>query len=730
VDSWRRIYTIARAHGLNHMRFHSWCPPEAAFVAADEMGFYLQPECSIWTRDGARLDPGNPLEAWLYAESARMLRAYGNHPSFVLLSHGNEPSGRWTESLPAWVSHWKQRDPRRLYAACTGVPMSHELGPVKGTDFYVIGRIGQNPVRGPAGWAGKDYRVVVENTNVPVITHELGQHCVFPSFQEMEKYVGFLRPRNFEIFRDSLSERGLLDQARDFLMASGRLQTLAYKEEIEACLRTPGLAGFQLLDLHDYPGQGTALVGVLDAFWDPKGYVTDAAFRRFCNTTVPLARLGRRTFTRGEPFVTEVEVAHFGASALERVTPEWRIRRRDGRIVAHGAFPQRTIPLGNGIPLGTVRLELGALEAPAAYTLAVGLKDTPFENDCRFWVYPEEDQTRPPADVVVATSFDDRALATLQAGGKVLLMPRPDQLAWESPPFGFVPIFWNRQLFPKWDRPLGILVDPAHPALAQFPTESFADWQWADLFLPKCRAINLNALPKELRPLVQGIDDWNRNDKLGLVFEARVLAGRLLVSAFDLTTDATTTPAKRQLLASLMAYMASERFVPAVSLTPSDVAALFFDNRTMARLGTRVSADSEAAEGGAGNLVDGDPATSWATAPRGPVFPHLVVMTFDRSVPVSGFVAMARQTDRKRIGEIKEYVLEASDDGQMWKAIARGALDATFRPQRVLLDRAVDARQLRLTALSSHDGGSVAALAEFAVITGPADAQAGAPPRP
>jgi beta-galactosidase len=720
VESWRRIYRIARAHGLNHMRFHSWCPPEAAFVAADELGFYLQPECSIWAREATRIDPGSPLLAWLDAETARMAKAYGNHPSFVFLSHGNEPSVGWTESLSAWVARWKERDPRRLYAVDSGWPMRHELGPVTGTDYYVVGRIGRNPVRGPAGWDGRDYRAVVEKTNVPIVSHELGQHCAFPNFDEMRKYVGFMKPRNFEIFRDALAERGLLAQARDFLMASGKLQTLAYKEEIEACLRTPGLAGFQLLDLQDYPGQGTALVGVLDAFWEPKGYVTAEEYRRFCNTTVPLARLARRTFTQAESLVAEVEVAHFGPAALPVASPTWKVLRRDGSVVTRGALPARPLPIGNGIPLGTVRVDLGSFDAPGAYRLVVGLEGTGFENDWGFWVYPDRVETGAAAGVLVASAFDAETRAALDAGRKVLLIPQPDQLGWDSPPFGFVPVFWNRQLFPRWDRPLGLLVDPGHPALAQFPTEFFSDWQWEDLFRPGCRAINLNALPADLRPIVQGIDDWNRNDKLGLVFEARVLAGRLLVSAFDLTTDLEKPPAKRQLLASLMAYMASDRFAPTISLTPDQVESLFFDNHVMAKLGTRVSGGVEARDGDARPLIDGNPATSWTTPAHGSTkgFPHEVIFVFDRSVPVSGFIAMARQNERKRIGEIREYLLEASGDGATWETVARGTLEATYRPQRVRLDRAVDARQLRLTALSSYDGGDVAALAEFAVITG------------
>ena len=111
---------------------------------------------------------------------------------------------------------------------------------------------------------------------MPAVVHEMGQWCVYPNFDEVRKYTGPLKPKNFDIFHDSLAEHGMLDQWRDFLRASGKLQALCYKEEIEAALRTPGIGGFELLDLHDFPGQGTALVGVLDPFWESKGYITPA----------------------------------------------------------------------------------------------------------------------------------------------------------------------------------------------------------------------------------------------------------------------------------------------------------------------------------------------------------------------------------------------------------------------------------------------------------------------
>ena len=719
IESWRKIIRIAQAHGLNHMRFHSWCPPEAAFVAADELGFYLQPECSIWARDGTRIDPGNATEAWLYEESGRMLRAYGNHPSFMFLTHGNEPEGHWVESLTRWVGQMSERDPRRLYGAASGAPFRHELGRVEGTQFYVIGRIGQNQVRGPKGWDGKDYRAVIDATNVPIITHELGQHSAYPDLNDTAKYSGPLKPRNYAIFRDSLERQGLGAQLHDFMMASGRLQVLGYKEDIEACLRTPGHAGFQLLDLHDYPGQGVAPVGVLDVFWDPKSYVTQQEFRRFCNTTVPLARLSSRTLTTAETLSVEIDVGHFGPDALANAVAYWKVVDSSGASVASGELTAKNIPFGPGQRLGSVEIPLGRFSAPAAYRLVIGLKGTSFENDWDFWVYPEKANTVAAKDVLVATSLDVHTLDVLNAGGKVLLLPPSDQLSWQSPPVSFVPVFWNRQLFPKWDHSLGILCDPRHPALAAFPTAFHSDWQWASLLQPAIRAVNLNGLPHALRPIVQAIDDWNRNDKLGLVFEARVGRGKLLLCAFDLTSDGDVRPAKRQLLASLLAYMAGERFQPAVAVSRSELQALFFDTHTMARLGAAVTADAEAPGSEARLLVDGDPNTQWITPAESgsPGFPHRITISFERAIEPAGLIVINGQKDRKRVGDIGDYVVEASGDGQSWRKVAQGRLESTFEVQQIALTPTGPVRQLRLTALNSYDGGNVACLAEIAVVT-------------
>ena len=595
VAAWQRILTVARAHGLNSLRFHSWCPPEAAFVAGDEMGFYFQIEAASWPNQSTTLGDGQPVDAWLEEETRRILRAYGNHPSFVLMASSNEPGGEAGRDrfLSDWVKRHSQSDPRRLFTSGAGWPQLSE------NQFHVTPdpRIQQwgaglaSRINGKPPETTTDYRDYVAVRSVPVISHEIGQWCVFPDFAERPKYTGYLKPRNFEIFEELLERRGLGRLAGAFVQASGKLQALCYKEEIESALRTPGLGGFQLLDLHDFPGQGTALVGVLNPFWESKGYITAKAYRRFCNVTVPLARLPRRVYTADERLEVELELAHFGA-AQQPVTPYWRLVDRHGRGCAGATGPERLAPVGNGISLGRLSLSLQDLPAPARYRLVLGLAGTEIENDWDLWVYPAVGVTPAapgaaaplpeaagarevagrPDEPFVTRFLDSATWAALDAGRAVFLLLPPDQVRNDAPEpvqLGFSSIFWNT----SWTNrqaptTLGLLCDPAHPALAAFPTEAHSNWQWW-YPISRAAALRLDHCPAGLEPIVRVIDDWFTSRSLALIVEARVGRGRLLATSIDLPGAA--DPVNRQLLSSLQQYVASEQFAPAVVLTREQV---------------------------------------------------------------------------------------------------------------------------------------------------------------
>jgi glycosyl hydrolase family 2 len=575
VESWRKILRIARAHGLNHFRFHSWCPPEAAFAAGDELGFYYQVEASSWPNGSTSLGDGKPVDAWIDKETARILESYGNHPSFVMMAAGNEPGG---DRSNAWLGEWlkrnKARDPRRLFTSGSGWPQ------LAGNDYHVTpdpriqhweeglkSRVNSRPPE-----TRSDYRDYIAERALPVVSHEIGQWCVFPNFAEIPKYTGYLKPRNFEIFRDWLDANHMGDQARDFLMASGKLQTICYKEDIESALRTPGMAGFQLLQLNDFPGQGTALVGVLDPFWESKGYVTAAEFSRFTNATVPLARLEKHVFTSGETLSADIEVSHFGPAPLPAAVARWKLVGDSGGVAARGALTPDNIPAGCLTALGRVTIGLANIPAPARYKLVVGIEGTPFENDWDVWVYPTQVDVATPAGVTIVRELDDQAVAKLESGQTVFLMiPRARVRGDKRGPvqLGFSSIFWNTA-WTKGQAPhtLGILCDPKHPALAAFPTESHSNWQWWYL-VTSAGAMILDGLPHQTRPIVQVIDDWFQARRLGLVLEARVGAGKLLVTSMDLQRSG--DPVSRQMLASLLGYISGPKFRPATQLTLGQV---------------------------------------------------------------------------------------------------------------------------------------------------------------
>jgi hypothetical protein len=591
VESWKRIIRIAKAHGLNLVRFHSYCPPEAAFAAADELGFYYQVE-TCWANQSTTIGDGKPVDEWVYDETDSILKAYGNHPSFLLMPYGNEPAGKNAAAwLAKWVAHYKALDARRLWTSGSGWPQLSE------NQFHVT------PDPRIQAWGGglksrinakppetqTDYRDYTRKRSVPVISHEIGQWCAYPNFEEMPKYKGYLKPKNFEIFRESLDAHGMGDLARRFLLVSGKLQTLCYKEDIESALRTPGMGGFELLDLHDFPGQGTALVGVLDPFWEGKGYVTAPEYRRFCNSTVPLARMSKRVFTTDEALQADLEVAHFGPEPLSPAALYWKMLDASGKTLTNGGWGVKPIPVDNGTPLGGLSLDLKSFPAPARYKLVVGvgqlsLGSLPrhgnplmFENDWDLWVYSAKVDPQAPAGVTVVEDLDSQALSALDSGRKVLLLLPPTRVETgqsNKVVLGFSSIFWNTAWTGRQPpTTLGILCDPKDPALAEFPTEYHSNWQWWYL-VSQARAMVLDGLPKDLRPTVQVIDDWVTNHKLGLVFEGKVGQGKLLVCSIDLKKGREENPVARQMLRSLLDYMAGPKFKPIVALTPPQIQGL------------------------------------------------------------------------------------------------------------------------------------------------------------
>ena len=706
VEAWKHVIRVAKAHGLNQLRFHSWCPPEAAFQAADELGMYFHVELPVWNFDLGR---NPPRDEFLRREMDRILAAYGNHPSFVMFVMGNELGGDYT-FLESLVNHGRRTDSRRLYSCAANRRDS------PANQFYVTARTGGGMVRGITGpGTDGDFRKAIAASRIPIASHEIGQWCVWPNFDEIPKYTGVLKPKNFDIFRDTLAKVGLADEARDFFMASGTIQTICYKEEIEAAMRTPGFAGFQLLDLHDFPGQGTALVGVLDPFWDSKPYVTPEEYRRFAGPVVPLARMAKRTWTTDETFRAAIEIFHFGSEDLASNQPAWTVTEASGKSVASGRLTGGPIRRGEVSPVGQIVLSLHELPRPARLKLTVSLEGTPYANDWDFWVYPAKVDTQVPAGVLVAEKLNDAVRQALASGGRVVLLP---PLAWiRGRTEDWRPIFWNTQWFPTQPkRSLGLLVDPKHPALAEFPTEAYSNWQWWDLVMG-AKTVNMDGMPAALRPIVQVVPDWNAPHREGLLFEARVGRGKLLFSSMDLRSDLDSRPAARQMLHSLLAYAAGDKFQPRNELSFEDLEKLLVPPSGLQRLGAKATADSEAEGYEAAKAIDGDPRTIWHTAwgEGAKPMPHQLTVDLGKRLALRGITYLPRQDMTN--GRIAKYQIHTSDDGVHWDGpVASGRWGNAPETQTVLFNQLIRARYLRLTALSEARGNIFAAVAEIDVI--------------
>ena len=616
-DEWVRIFRIGKDYGLNHWRFHSWCPPEAAFAAADEEGIYLQPELTLFSQNWENTLVGQDSlrDEFLKSELQRLLDTYGNHPSFLFMCMGNELKGS-EAVLEQWVAYGKQHDPRHLYASNANLEAMRKFLPLEGDEFQVAhaARVdGRRYERRMGSYFNSERPNTVNDYShtmkspydaMPVITHELGQWCVYPDFREIDQYTGVLAPRNMEIFRSVLQQKGMADMAQRFLDASGRLSTLLYREEIERVLRTPGLDGFQMLDLRDYQAQGSALVGILNAFWGSKGLVTPEEFRQSCNDVTLLLKMPKRTWLSNESFTSELVIPNYGKGTLSNVVVRWQVLH-DGKVLLSDSLRCDHLPQGEVTSCGTIKFPLGQFADKAAQIqIVLSASSLGINNKYNVWAYPEN-QPAEPSDITIAREATPELLKSIENGATVLLVPK----SWyDGERMTFATPFWSTLMFDYQPKTMGVVCNPAHPVFADFPTEFHSDWQWWEL-TTNTWAARINDTPMDYRPILQVIDHPVRNDKLGAIMETRIGKGRLLICTFDILSSPDKRIVARQLKNSILRYMSSPDF------NPQEVAGLkevFFRNLKSESPYKSVSVDQENPEHPATNLLDKRPSTHCA----------------------------------------------------------------------------------------------------------------------
>jgi len=584
VKSWKDYLGKCADYGLNHVRFHSWCPPEAAFVAADELGIILQPELPFW---GSFDDKDSLLMNFLHKEGENILRWYGHHPSFRMFALGNELWGS-IDKMAEFIADFRKIAPDKVYTFGSNYYLGYK-GVKPGMDYFTTCRVGGEGwgnygthTRGSFSFADAADGGMINHfypntemnftegcglTNVPIISHETGQFQTYPDYDEIAKYKGVLYPYNLEVFRSRLEKAGMADQAKDFHKASGLWSLQLYKQDIEMDLRTPNMAGFQLLDLQDYPGQGSAYVGILDAFMQSKGLCTESEWRQWCSPVVPLLISPQFCFTNEEGIHAKIQIANYSGESLKGKNLSWSL---DGQ---HGSS---ILPDGEGlIDIGALDIDLSKYERPAQLQLKLKIEGTEYQNTYDLWVYPfGVDLSKLEQKVIITNELTDKIARQLEKGKNVLLMPASSKLCVDGL---FQTDYWNYRMFKtisennkKTVSPgtLGILTDPKHPIFKSFPTEMHTNWQWFPI-LKASHPMMLDNTGKDYRPIVQVIDNIERNHKLGLVFEFQVGKGRLLVCMADLER-ASSYPEGRQFYRSILEYMTSKDFAPNTKISLQD----------------------------------------------------------------------------------------------------------------------------------------------------------------
>ena len=629
VNEWIRILSIAKDYGINHYRFHTCCPPEAAFVAADILGIYMEPELPFWGTLTTEADQNHNAaeQQYLIDLGFKMLKAFGNHPSFTMFSLGNELWGSG-ERMGEIIRSYRAADSRHLYTqGCNNFQHFPQILPED--DFFVGVRLSKHRlIRGSYGMCDAplghiqterpgtrhcyDSQIFPETTedggaeNVkeieiqygtgvkkvqvsssaeglipskPVVTHEIGQFAVYPDFREIEKYTGPLQARNFEVFRERLQEKGMLSQAEDFFRCSGLLSAACYKEELEAAMRSQYVAGFQILDLQDFSGQGTALVGMLDAFMDNKGLISPEEWRMFCSDAVILAQFDSYVLTAGKSFTADIALRRYGMDDLSGAEAGWVLLSEDGTELGSGniAIPEENIGL---TALGTINIVLPEVKHTQRLHLILSVSDTEICNAYDLYLYPKQEAiSLASVKGLTVTEEYAEALAALEEGEKVLFLPNS---AKESIEGFYCTDFWCYPMFRdicEWMKKpvavgtMGLCIQEEHPALEGFLSEHHSTPQWYDIVSHADCAI-LDDMPEGYRPIVQMIDNFERNHRLGILFEAKMGKGSLLVCTSRLSEILERTEVQ-QFAAGILAYAASEAFAPETEISREQLDKLF-----------------------------------------------------------------------------------------------------------------------------------------------------------
>ena len=596
--AWKKKLSALRDYGVNFVHFRSCCPPEQAFQAADELGMFLMPELSLSGDQDAF--SGEQARQYYRSELLAILRSYGNHPSFVMLSLGNRL--RFSEESLDYACELlefaKKIDPMRLYTVSSDEPLTEkglalseeqEEKYLAASDFLMTPSWGtllfrgtDHPLRAESGLRGfvnneypgtergfdEEILLLRESVKKPLLSASAGGYSILPDFREISFFSGFLEPKNLTKMRDDAESEGLLSSWDRYVSASGEQALLSYRMEIEQALRSKLLAGITLFSLQDYPGKESALVGMMNTHLLPKPYPFSAPqrFKSFFGAAVPLLRTERFCYEAGEELNFSVSVANYTAEEIS--TPVSYTLRSD-QVLSRGQFEETVCPPGTVTDFAekiTLPLLPEDAKEPQRFTLIIRLNRTELEYPV--FVYP---RVLPlcPMEIYETDTLNQTALLMLREGGKVLLTPQPNaEVLPQSVHSEFSTDFVSSRLYPKQSGTMGRIADLAHPVLRRFLSEEWGGLQWWQLSLG--RAV---VLPRRMKSIVSVMDSIHTLRPLSEMIEFRCLEGTVFLCPMGLKNHM-DRPEVRFLVSEIYHYMESYDFSPSQELKLSELQAM------------------------------------------------------------------------------------------------------------------------------------------------------------
>lgn len=548
-ETWLHNMGILKSYGINHIRFHAWCPPEAAFEAADELGMYVLAEMPLWlNRDVCPLELGeDPVHRhYFHAEAEMISKTYGNHPSFIMFSNGNENMGDF-ELLEDITIKMKAYDSRRIYTLTSN--FDHPVRPCE--DYFSAFAAAGHRVRIQdihdivAKDTCHDYSEAVKDIPVPIVSFEVGQYCFYPDVDIIERYTGNMLPVNFDVIKKRMIEKGVYEKRSEYIKASGALAQLLYKEDIECAMRTEEFGGFELLSLCDYTGQSTATVGVLDIMYNSKGTITPDEFRGFCSPVVPLFK-EKRIFRAGETIKGELALYDHGREKIK--DPVFTTEVYCGNTLMHRSETGA----------GSIEIETSGIKAPAMLKVSVSVCGN--TNSWNIFVY---DCAQSESEVKLISSADEIREMAEKGGTAIITAERLKDPVKGS----FVPVFWSPVHFPS-PRPCGAMIDDSHKIFDGFPTDKYLDYQWKTPYDSSMGA-DISAF-KGLKPMFETVPNFVDNIPNAQLFELNAGKARFIFCGFELSKQ---DPASLALRASILSY--AQDFEPEYTVDTETLAMLF-----------------------------------------------------------------------------------------------------------------------------------------------------------